>query len=186
MNTGIIASRYAAALHRYVTLHGDADRVCAQAKVLEQALGRLPDFRRLVDDPAAVTRSEKMAFFRSALGGEELAPALERFLSLVMENGRIADLRFILHDYTALYYASRNIHFATLSTAVPVPDPLLEKIHAQAVERIGGEVVIEKQVDPSLIGGGVFTVDGYRVDASVRTQLQTLHTQFNEQNKRIV
>ena len=186
MNTGIIASRYAAALHRYVALHGDADRVCAQAKTLEQALGRLPDFRRLVDDPAAVSRDEKMAFFRSALGEDGMSPVLERFLALVMENGRIADLRFILHDYADLYYASRNVHFATLSTAVPVPDPLLEKIHAKAVERLGGEVVIEEKVDPSLIGGGVFTVDGYRVDASVRTQLRTLHSQFNEQNKRIV
>lgn len=186
MNTGIIASRYAAALHRYVSIHGDAERVCAQAKTLEQALGRLPDFRRLVDDPSAVSRDEKMEFFRCALGREEMAPALERFLDLVMKNGRIADLRFILHDYAALYYASRDIHFATLSTAVPIPEDLREKIHAEAVRKIGGEVLIEEDVDPSLIGGAVFTVDGYRIDASVRTQLRTLHTQFNDKNKRIV
>ena len=186
MNSGIIASRYAAALHRYVALHGDADRVCAQAKALEQALGRIPDFRRLVDDPSAVTRSEKMAFFRSALGREEMAPALERFLELVMENGRIADLRFILHDYATLHYAARGIHFATLSTAVPVPEPLVEEIRAEAARRTGGEVLIEERTDPDLLGGAVFTVDGYRIDASVRTQLRTLYNQFNDKNKRIV
>ena len=186
MNTGIIASRYAKALHRYVTLHGDAERVCTQAKALEQALGRLPEFRRFADDPAAVSRGEKMAVFRTATGPGEMAPALERFLDLVMKNGRIADLRFILHDYVALYHASRNIHFATLSTAVPVPAALMGRIREAAAEQIGGEVFIEEKVDPSLIGGGVFTVDGHRIDASVRTQLQTLYTQFNEQNKRIV
>ena len=186
MNAGIIASRYAAALHRYVTLHGDADRVCAQAKVLEDSLGRLPDFRRFIDDPSAVSRSEKMAFFQSALGEEKLAPALERFLMLVMENGRIAEIRFILHDFIGLYYASRDIHFATLVTAAPVPGALMEKIHGSAVAKIGGEVLIEEKVDPSLIGGAVFTVDGRRIDASVRTQLQTLYNEFNDKNKRIV
>ena len=186
MNAGIIASRYAEALHRYVAVHGDADRVCAQAKALEGALGRIPAFRKLVDDPAAVTRAEKMAFFRTALGAEEMAPAMERFLGIVMENGRIADLRLILHEFAARFHAARNIHFATLVTAAPVPETTLEKIRAQAVRQVGGEVRIETETDPSLIGGGVFTMDGRRVDASVRTWLRTLHTYFNEQNKRIV
>lgn len=186
MNTGIIASRYAKALHRYVTAHGDAALVCRQAMTLGKALLEVPELRQVLMDPAGVSTARKMEFLQAALGEEPMADALGRFLSLVAEGGRFDALPFMLQDYVDLYYKAQGIHFAKLVTAVPASDEMQEQIRAEAERRLGGKVILDSSVDPSLLGGTVLTVDGYRVDASVRTQLRTLHDQFIKKNKRIV
>lgn len=186
MNTGIIASRYARALLRYVIANGDAERVCAQAAVLERALGEVPALRKVVADPAGITSQEKMDLLRAALDGETMAPALERFLVLVQDGGRLGDLRLILHDFSTLYKRSQGIHLAEIETAVPLSDEMRESIRQAICRQTGGQVELVEKVDPSLIAGLVVTVDGYRADTSVRSQLEALRTHFIKQNKRIV
>ena len=186
MNTGIIASRYAKALLRYVAAHGDGDRACRQAMTLEKALSEVPDLRLVLQDPAAVSTGQKLQLLKAALGNEGMCDPLERFLGLVARSGRLDDLRLILHDFIDLYYRSRDVHFATVVTAVPASEALLDRIRSEAERQLGGKVVLDPQVDPSLLGGAVVTVDGYRADASVRSQLQALRNQFINKNKRIV
>lgn len=186
MNTGIIASRYAKALLRYVIANGDAERVCAQAAVLERALGEVPALRKVVADPAGISAQEKLGLLQAALDGQTMAPALERFLVLVQDGGRLGDLRLILHDFSVLYRRSQGIHLAEIVTAVPLSDEMRENLRQAISRQTGGQVELQEKVDPSLIAGLVVTVDGYRADTSVRTQLQALRTHFIKQNKRIV
>lgn len=186
MNTGIISSRYSTALLRFCTDMGDAEKVCSQAMILEKAFRELPSLRQVMKDPAAVSNDEKMSLMESALGDEAMSPSLKQFLSLVLKSGRIGDIRLILHSFIDKYYRSRGILFASMVTATE-PDPsLVEKIRATAKERLGGDIVIETKVDPSIIGGIIFTVDDFRVDASVKSQLADLAKEFTERNKRIV
>lgn len=186
MNGGIISSRYATALLRYCTEEGDSQKVCSQALTLEKAFKELPALRQIMKDPAAVSNDEKLSLMESAIGEETMARSLKNFLSLVLRQGRIGDIRFILHDFVDKYFRSRNIRFAKMVTAVE-PDPsLVEKIKSLAKEKLGGEILIESKVDPSIIGGIIFTVDDIRVDSCVKTQLQELAKEFTEKNKRIV
>ena len=186
MNTGIISSRYAKALLRFTSDRGDAEKTCAQAMTLEKAFRELPRLRQIMEDPAAVGDGEKMSLMEGAFGDEPMTGSLRKFLSLVLQKGRIGDIRLILHSFIDMYFKSKGIRFATMVTAVD-PDPsLVEKISAAAKERLGGEIMIETKVDPSIIGGIIFTVDDYRVDSSVKTQLETLVKEFTAKNKRIV
>ena len=68
MNTGIIATRYATALLRYTEETGGGERVCAQV-------------RRLLEHP-----EERPA---------ALEPELERFVRLLVKNGRLGEVRFV-------------------------------------------------------------------------------------------
>ena len=52
--------------------------------------------------------------------------------------------------------------------------------------KTGDEVIIEVDVDPSIIGGFVFDIDDYLVDASVKRQLDVIREQFIERNIRII
>ena len=44
----------------------------------------------------------------------------------------------------------------------------------------------EKFLDPSIIGGYIMEIDGYRLDASVANQLRNIRRQFIDKNRRIV
>ncbi len=158
MNTGIISSRYATALLRYTEETGGGERVCAQA-------------RRLLDHP-----DQKPV---------PLEPELERFIRLLVKNGRLEDVRFMLRTFIAMYYRSRGIKVARLTTVVS-SEELERKLRTMLEKQLGCEVLIETRVDPAIIGGFVLEVGDYMLDASVRRQIETIRRQFVIQNNRIV
>ena len=47
-------------------------------------------------------------------------------------------------------------------------------------------MLFEHRVDPSIIGGFIFEIDGLRLDASTAAQLKSVRRQFIEKNRRIV
>lgn len=186
MTQGLISSRYARALLAFADINGEADRVCREAQVLESAIREVPEIQKIVTDPAAVSDTEKMTILRSALRSGEMSLTMERFLALVLRNKREHELRFILHTFTVIYYKSRGISFASVTTAVPAPARLMERIGASMEKAVRGEVVLSAETDPSIIGGTVIRLDGIRLDASVAGQLATLRKEFTQRNKRIV
>lgn len=158
MNTGIISTRYAKALLMYTQENGSGERVCAQV-------------REMLKSPDSVPA--------------RLEPELERFVALLLRNGRMGDVRFILRSFVSMYYRSKGVRIASLVTSVPAPG-LEEKLHPLLERDFGCKVIFETSVDPSLIGGFVVTVDDRLLDASVRSQLETIRRQFIIQNNRIV
>ena len=158
MNTGIISSRYATALLRYVEETGGGERVCAQV-------------HRLLDHPEQ--------------NPGPLEPELDRFVRLLVSNGRLEDVRLMLRSFLSMYYRSRGVRVARLTTAVAAPG-LEQKIRALLEKQLGGEVRVESSVDPDLIGGFTLEVDDHLLDASVRRQVETIRRQFVIQNNRIV
>jgi len=158
MNTGLISTRYAKALIRYTEETGGGERVARQA------------YELLLD---------------SDINSVKLEPELERFVDLLVKNGRIADVRLMLRTYVAMYYRSKGYRLATLVTAVPCPD-LESKITAMLEDKFHCTVILDTKVDPSLIGGFVVEIDDHLIDASVRSQIETIRRQFVIQNNRIV
>lgn len=186
MDTGIIASRYARALLKYVAETGEGERVCAQAGRLEQALTEIPQLSVLLDNPETVSAAAKMKLFAAALDGEAMAPSLERFLALVLEKGRTPLLRLMLHDFIDLYHRSQHVLHAHLTTVAPPGEETLERLRDLVRKRTGCDVVIATTTDPSLIGGFVFEIEDYTLDASAARQLRQIRRQFIENNRRIV
>lgn len=184
MNQGVISTRYAKALLKYVGEISDGDILCTQVMTLAKALDNVLQLRSLVESPAGVDEDEKVNLLKASLGGE-MHPSLEKFIRVVLQNGRGKLFRQIFHGFISMYFRSKNILRAKLVSTVP--SEKLEKVLSDMVkEKTGCEVVIESSVDPELIGGFVFTVDDVRFDASVAGQIDTLRRQFIQKNKRII
>ena len=168
MNTGIIASRYAHALLRYVQETGEGERTVSQAARLERALADVPE--RIPE----------------ALDREPMTDALARFVRLVIDQGRMPLLRLMLHDFIDEWYRAQHILHASLKTVAPPDQALLDRITRLVRERTGCDLVITTTLDPGLIGGFVFEIEDYTLDASVARQLRRIRRQFIENNRRIV
>lgn len=158
MNTGIISSRYALALLKLVDETGNGEAVYRQAGMV-------------LKDPDSMP--------------PELEPELSKLVSLLVRNKRLGLVRFVLHSFIEQYDASRGRRLATFRTAVPAPE-MERRIKALLEEKLGGEVVLTAETDPSLIGGFVLTVDDKLLDASVSRQLEEFRRQLLDKNKRIV
>lgn len=159
MNTGVISSRYAKALLKLVNETGGGEKVCEQVRIL-------------LEDPDKISSME-------------LCDELQKFVALMVRNGRTQYLRMALTTFLSIYKDSRNIHTAHLTTAVPAPS-LEKRLSDMVREKTGGEVELHSKVDPDLIGGFIFEIDDYLVDASVSRKIEEIRRQFIDRNNRIV
>ena len=82
MNTGIIASRYADALLKYVEETGEGQVVYKQACTLADALAASVKLERLVESKTLLSSSKKIELMSKALGEEPMCQSLVRFLAL--------------------------------------------------------------------------------------------------------
>ena len=185
MNDSIIRTRYADALVKYVRETGNGESVCAQAERLARVLGEVPDLSRMIAAKDVVSDAKKRTLLQTALG-EPMAPELDRFVDLLLANGRIGSLRMVLLDFGDRYRRSIGIRKARLRVAVPPPEELLARLSALVKERTGDEALIDVEVDPDLIGGFVFDIDDALIDKSVAHKLELIRLQFIEKNRRIV
>ena len=146
MNTGAISSRYSRALLKYVQQTGSGERVFAQV-------------REILANPECAPAS--------------LEPELENFLRLLLKNGRMEFVRLILTSFVRLYSESVGVKPARLTTVVPDPE-LSAGLVSLLEKKTGCKVLLEEDTDPELIGGFVLEIDNCRMDASVRSQLDSI------------
>ena len=185
MNTGTVSSRYASALLKFAAETGNEEKVYNQVLRLNCSLKASARLRELIDNPLSIPDSRKFDLLTSALDGEEMADELQRFIRLVMKKRRMKIFRFMLISFIDQYRERHNIKLSRLVTAVPAPE-LERRIAAIVKERKGDSVLFEHRVDPDIIGGFIFEIDGLRLDASTAAQLKSVRRQFIEKNRRIV
>ena len=186
MNRSIVISRYALTLVKYVRATGQGEAVCPEAEALEKAISSVPDLRRMVtaaDD--VVNPAEKVKLLQAALGGR-MSPEMSRFLTLLNDNGRMSLVEDILRDFLNIYRRSVGIRKAHLTTVSQPSERLLQRLREVVKQKTGDDVIIEVSVDPSIVGGFVFDLDEYLMDASVKHQLDLIREEFIERNRRII
>lgn len=158
MNTGVISSRYARAFLRLTQESGRGEQVCGQV-------------RSLLSDP------DNMPV--------ELEPDIRKLITLLRKNGREDYLIFVLRSFVDLYCKSVGNRIARLTTAVPAPE-LGGRLCKLVTESSGLRLILETTVNPDIIGGFVFEIDDYMLDASVRSSIENIRRQLIEKNNRIV
>lgn len=203
MNTGIIASRYAAALLKLVDETGSGETVVSQARAILEAMTAVPDIRRLLSDPS-IPAEKKLSLLETAVatghpdacpepveGRSEgsLSPDLKQFFKLLVRNGRIGDIALILKSFEDQYFESRRIVRGRLTLSAE-PDAAARKLESGIKklieERTGKTLLLSTGIDESLIGGFVLEIEDKLLDASVSHQLDIIRRQFVERNRRIV
>lgn len=186
MNRSIVITRYARALVKYVHEEGAGDRVCAESEALIKALSAVPDLRRMTEaSDDVVPPYEKKKLLQGALGGG-MSPQMDHFLTLLNRNGRMDMAPDILRNFMDQYRRSIGIRKAHLTAAGEPSAELLEALRELVKKKTGDDVLIEVDMDPSLIGGFVFDIDDYLLDGSVKRQLELIREKFTEWNKRII
>jgi F-type H+-transporting ATPase subunit delta len=99
---------------------------------------------------------------------------LTSFLNLLIEKKRVDVLPDIAREVQVMVDREENISHGSVTSAVKLNKALLKKIQATLEKITGNKVILETQVDPSIIGGIVAKVGDLVLDGSIRTQLNGL------------
>lgn len=184
MNAGIVASRYAKALLKFVQETGNGDKVYAQAGVLALRMQEYRQLRDYIENHPEIDLAKKLQLLEAALG-EPSAMEMSRFVSLVITRRRSEFFLRMLLSFLTLYREAQNIKVGRLITALPA-EGLKERMEELFRGKTGAEVHLEQKVDPEILGGFVFELDDWRMDASVAGQFRKIKAKLIDNTNRIV
>ena len=110
------------------------------------------------------------------LSPDAAGEAYVRFLGVLAENRRLAQLPEIAALYEQLRADAERVVKATVTSATALPVGELDAIKAALKQRFGREVEIDTAVDASLIGGALIDTGDVVIDGSLKGKLARLQT----------
>ena len=179
MDIGVISVRYARALLKSATDAKLEDAVYQQMQLLAKSYIEVPQLRHTIDNPM-LSKDKKEMLLVTATGGAAALPLTKAFIALVLKEDRENMIQFMANSYVTLYRKQKNIIRGKLTTAVAVAPETEQKMRQMVEGKTNGTVEFESEVDPDIIGGFILEYDTYRMDASVKTKLNSILTQLSK------
>lgn len=120
----------------------------------------------------------KQGILKKQLKG--INPLALNLVGFLMVRGGLKSVGDISREYDNLLDAHRGVSHAAVLTAIAL-DSGTKKGMATRIEKIlGGEVVIDAQVDPAMIGGVRAKVGDMLIDGSISSRLKSLRNSLAE------
>ena len=178
MDIGVISVRYARALLKSATEAKIEDAVYTEMQQLAKSYVEVPQLRFTIDNPM-LSKDKKEALLLTAVG-EKRSDLTKTFIKLVLKEDRERVMQFIANSYVTLYRQQKNVIRGRLITAAAVSPATEQKMRQMVEGKTNGTVEFESEVDPDIIGGFILEYDTYRMDASVKTKLNSILTQLSK------
>ena len=172
MDIGVISVRYARALLKSATEAKIETSVYEEMQTLAKTYAEVPQLRQTIDNPM-LSKDKKQELLLTAVG-ENPSDLTKAFIGLVLKEDRENVMQFIANSYVTLYRQQKNVIRGRLITAAAVSPATEQKMRQMVENKTNGTVEFETEVNPDIIGGFVLEYDTYRMDASVKTKLNSI------------
>ncbi|MDE6492999.1 MAG: ATP synthase F1 subunit delta [Bacteroidales bacterium] len=165
--------RYARALYALAEEKKQGEDVYKDMCMLADFLAEAKQIRAWLASPVIPVAHKKKAVEMTL--GQRIDSLSVRFLHLIVENNRSADVYGIVRSYVSLYRSKKGIVHVEVDTPHPLSeaeDRMFSDWFAQSLP--GRKVEMSSRVVPSLLGGFTFKVGGRYIDKSVAGRLQRI------------
>ena len=114
----------------------------------------------------------KQTLLQERLG--KISPLAFNLALLLVSRGLLRRSDDLLEKYNELLDAHRGVERAKVTTALSLGDKERDAISHRLGEIIERKVVVDAQVDPSVIGGFIARIGDMLIDGSIHQKLETL------------
>lgn len=170
--TAGLAGRYAVALFDLARESNAIDSVQKSLGTLKAGLAESADLKALVESPV-VSRADAANAIAAVAKALKLDSLTAKFLGVLAENRRLADVAGMIGAYDAIVAAHRGEVTAKVTSAHPLTAAQLKELAANLKTRVGRDVQIATTVDPAILGGLVVQLGSQLIDGSIRTRLNS-------------
>ncbi|MHA7819442.1 MAG: F0F1 ATP synthase subunit delta [Erythrobacter sp.] len=168
-----LAGRYASALFDLASENGTVTAVETDLEKLSVALSESDDLAAATTNPQ-LSRAEQGSAISAVAGHLDLSELTANFLGVLAGNRRLSKLPEMIAAFKTIAAAQRGEVTATVTSAHPLTEAQLSTLKDKLTARQGRTVMLSSDVDPDLLGGLVVTIGSERIDASIRTRLNSL------------
>jgi F-type H+-transporting ATPase subunit delta len=107
------------------------------------------------------------------LFSSEFQPLTMKFLNLILSNYREGYLIDICRNCIDMIRKIEGIATAELTSAYELNSKLVDQIKLKFEQKTNSTIELTTKVDPDIIGGFIFTIDGMQYDASIASKLSS-------------
>ena len=173
MSASKIAKRYSKALVALCSKDNSHEHVARDLKKVVDALHEHSEIKAALNDPK-VGRSTKAKVLDSIGQGLLLRPLTKNLLAYLNDQGRLNELSGILSDFNERLDELAGRIRATVTTAKPLNPMDMTKIKTALEKATGKQVVLDANVDESIVGGVVTRMGNIVLDGSIRASLNNM------------
>ena len=165
-----IARPYAEALFQ-VAVKGDLKQSAEQLDAIAGVASNA-QLRQFADSPK--TAAQQVFDLITSVVKAPLSDSTRNLLRAVIENGRLAALPEVAHQFHALVNARSGTSDALVYSAFPIDAAQLAAVVQSLEKRFGRKLNASVQVEPELIGGIRVVVGDEVLDTSVKARLEQM------------
>jgi F-type H+-transporting ATPase subunit delta len=166
-----IARPYALSAFEYAK---DKDELTIWKSFLGSAadIAKDPSVTPLFANPE-ISSAKLLELFQDILASEMNA-ARKNFLLLLAENNRLMILPAIYDLYGSYYAQLKKTSLVRVITAIEIKEDFKQQLKLALAKRIRGEIILNCEIDPSIIAGAIIHVGDRVIDGSIRGKLARL------------
>ncbi len=179
MIMGSIARRYAKALFGLAVEMGRVEVWAKALESLREAVAASPDLRDVLSNPV-YSKEQRRAIVEKLAAALSLEQEPAHLLFLLGDRNRLGYLAGVVETFRELADAHLGRLRATVTSAVKLDEQAVQAIADELSRKHGATVLVERAVDPALLGGVIAQVGSLIYDGSVRTQLEDLRKQLKQ------
>lgn len=168
-----LAGRYATALFDLARDEKKIEAVESSLSGLKAALAESAEFRDLTTSPL-VGRDEAVKTVAAVAKKMKLDSITANFLGVLAQNRRLAQLGNVIRAFNQLAAAHRGEMTAEVISAHALSDDQVAELKKTLRARMGRDIAVDLNVDPSILGGLIVKIGSQMIDGSIKTKLNTL------------
>lgn len=174
-----LAIRYAAAWYSFAREKAVLDESKSDAELILAVYREKSDLKFLLESPT-LNPGQKIEALKVAFKGKVHHITVD-FMTLLVKNKRERHLAGICQEFLRRYRVDQGIKKVVLTTALPLDREAVEQFRNRLSSDFGGQIELQQQVDPDIIGGFVLNVDDHKqLDVSVQTRLKKIKQRLLE------
>lgn len=177
MIVSVVAKRYAKALVALADEQGRLMETGDQLKRLAQLIDDTPELKSLLYNPA-ISRHFKEDLLTDLTQRLRIGPMEANFTRLLLEKGRLPDMPQIIELYEVLAEEAQNRLRVRVKTVVPLTPDMEAEVRRRFAQFTSKDLIIDQEVDPTLIGGIIAQMGSLILDGSIRNELLRLKTEL--------
>ncbi len=173
-----VAKRYAKGLLDFSNQTQQTQEVYNEMKDLNNLLSNSKELKNFFKSPILDFR-KKQEIAKELF--KKYSQTTQKFIHLVIGRGRENNLQEIAKQYIQITDEKNGIQKVELTTAQPINQEKLNQIlKNNHLIKNPKEINLHTKVDPNLIGGYILKVKDKQIDASIKSKLNKIRTNFDE------
>jgi F-type H+-transporting ATPase subunit delta len=171
----VVARRYAKALVALAREHRRLAETGEQLKRFTQLIDETPSLKSILYNPAISQhfKADLLNDLSQRLGIGSLEAS---FVRTLLEKGRLPEMSHIVALYEVLAEEAQDRLRVRVTSAVPLSPALQEEVRQPFARYTSKDIVLDQEIDPTLIGGFVAQMGSLVLDGSIRNELARLKT----------